>query len=925
MLEADTRKELIDKRLALAGWQVSNLGQVVQEFPIDLAASGGSDVERADYVLLLHGQVAAVVEAKKTCVDASIGREQALQYAQHIQAERGGELPLVLYTNGYDIYLWEYGVYAPLKVMGFPTRDDLEWLLERRRHRKPLSVELIDKRIVERPYQFQSIRAVLEGVEARRRKFLLVQATGTGKTRVAVALVDVLRRAKWAKRILFLVDRIALRDQALDAFEEFIPNESRWPHKDESAFATNRRLYVDTYPSMLNRIQRGTTAAEHLSPHFFDLVIADESHRSIYNTYRQVLDYFCAIRVGLTATPTNYIDHDTFALFECPDGDPSFSYSYEEAVRERYLNPFEVLRIRSRFQVDGIHGGLMSTAERARLMVDGIDPDDVDFDGTELERTVTNAGTNALIIREFMEESIKDPSGTLPGKSIVFAMGKAHARRLEEIFNALYPEHAGRLARVLVSADPRVYGKGGLLDQFKTQDMPRVAISVDMLDTGVDVPEIVNLLFAKPVYSYTKFWQMIGRGTRVLPPPAKIRPWCTHKDKFLIVDCWGSFERFKIDPQGRIPQPQVPLPVRLFVVRLDRLEAALAVGDVDAQAAAVAGIQSDLGELPANNVVVLENRAVLERIAAPAFWLELSAEDVGYLRTVVAPLMRARSAADDKRLRFETAVTEAATLLVAGVPDADRFQQVASEVMAHVEELPLGVNVVFAQAEQIRAALDPVWWANATERQLDELAQNLGTLMRFRQSRRMCDVTKLDLPDTRLIKEFIEFGPAHERLTTQAYRERLEVFVRNLVSENKVLQRIQAGEPVADSDARPLADLLAAHDPYATEDVLRKVYDHKTARFLQFIRHILGLEKLASWSDTVQQSFDTFIAQHNTFSEVQIQFLRTLQTFLLQTGAVEKRHLVQAPFTNLHPSGVRGLFRRHEIDEILEFAERLVA
>jgi len=256
MNEAETRKEIIDKRLALAGWLVGDLGRVIQESLIPAGSNHDGGTERADYVLLLHGKVVAVVEAKKTSVDVRAGREQALQYAQHIQAHneqagRGSELPLVLYTNGYDIYLWEHGFYAPLKVMGFPTRDDLEWLLERRRHRKPLSVELIDKRIVERPYQFQAIRAVLEGIEARRRKFLLVQATGTGKTRVAVALIDVLRRAKWAKRILFLVDRIALRDQALDAFEEFIPNEARWPHKDEEAFATDRRLYVDTYQSML--------------------------------------------------------------------------------------------------------------------------------------------------------------------------------------------------------------------------------------------------------------------------------------------------------------------------------------------------------------------------------------------------------------------------------------------------------------------------------------------------------------------------------------------------------------------------------------------------------------------------------------------------------------------------------------------------
>lgn len=925
MNEASTRKDMIDRRLALAGWNVADRSQVVQEFPIAARPDLGFGAEAADYVLLLHGQVVAVVEAKKASIDAHTGREQALQYAQHIQVARGGELPLVLATNGYDIYLWEHGIYPPHKVMGFPSRDDLEWMLERRRQRKPLSVELIDTRIVNRAYQIEAIRRVLEGIEARRRNFLLVQATGTGKTRVAVALADVLRRAKWAKRVLFLVDRIALRDQALDAFEEHIPHEARWPHHDETGFSSERRLYVDTYQSMLGRIQAGTAAANHLSPHFFDLVIADESHRSIYNTYRQVLDYFAAIRVGLTATPTAFVDHDTFDLFDCPSGIPSFAYSYEEAVQSRFVNPFEVIRIRSRFQVDGIHGGQLSPGDRQRLEAEGIDPDDVDFDGSDLERRVTNSGTNVLMVREFMESAMKDPTGTLPGKTIVFAMGKGHARRLEEVFNALYPEHAGQLARVLVSEDPRVHGKGGLLDQFKTLDMPRVAISVDMLDTGVDVPEVVNLLFAKPVYSYTKFWQMIGRGTRVLPAPAKLRPWCTSKDRFLILDFWGSFERFKLDPQGRIPSVQVPLPVHLFVVRLDRLEAALAVDDAPGIQAAIAALRADLAELPAQNVVVLEHRAALDRLGSPEFWQDLTAEGLGYLRTVIAPLLRARSAADDKRLRFEVAATEAATLLVAGTPDADKFQQVASELMAQVEELPLGVNTVFAHAGIIRDVLDPVWWSNVTPALLDAAVEQLGPLMRFRQPRLAAGLTKLALPDMRLIKEVVEFGPGHERLPTQAYRDRLEAYVKDLVADHPVLQRIQAGGEVSDGDLHRLAELLASHDPYATEELLRKVYDHKSARFLQFIRHILGIERLPSWSETVQQGFDAFIAQHNSFSSPQVQFLRTVQTFLTQTGALERRHLVEAPFTNLHPNGVRGLFQRHEIEELLELTARLVA
>ena len=659
MNEAQTRKKLIDDRLALAGWKVNDPSQVIQELDILLQASGAPSVPVpgnpfsghlfADYALMRNGKPIAVLEAKRATASAELGREQALHYATHLQKIRGGRLPFILYSNGYDTFLWESEFYPPTKIRGFPSRDDLEWMDERRSGRKPLSVELIDTQIAGRDYQIAAIRSILEGVESKRRRFLLVMATGTGKTRIATALVDVLRRAKWAKRVLFLVDRVALRDQALDAFKEHIPSEPFWPKAGETGLARDRRLYVTTYPTMLNLIEGGTTPATWVSPHFFDLVIADESHRSIYNIYKQVLDYFSAIKVGLTATPTDHIDHDTFQIFECPANNPTHAYTYEEAVNHQppYLCDFEVLKVRSKFQVDGIKAGQLPTSVQKQLVADGKDLDDIDFEGTDLERKVTNSGTNALIVREFMEESIKDPSGTLPGKSILFAISQGHARRLEKMFDALYPEHAGKLARVLVSGDRFVHGKGGLLDQFRSQDMPRVAISVDMLDTGVDVREIVNLVFAKPVFSYTKFWQMIGRGTRVLDAdPAKRKPWCPAKDKFLIIDCWANFDFFGMNPKGRDPQEQVPLPVRLFRARLDKWATAMGAGQSTAAQAVLEDLRADLADLPSNNVIVLDHLQAIHRVQADPFWAQPNTLDLAWLRTTVAPLLRVRTSSD---------------------------------------------------------------------------------------------------------------------------------------------------------------------------------------------------------------------------------------------------------------------------------------
>jgi hypothetical protein len=324
--ESTTRKEVIDLRLKDAGWNVSDRTQVIEEYFVSQSSGSvvredptpyGSEREFSDYVLLgKNGKPLAVVEAKRSSKDAEIGREQAKQYCLNIQIEQGGELPFCFYTNGHEIFFWNLGEAPPQKVHGFPTRQDLERLLYIRKHKKPLTDELINTAIAGRDYQLQAIRSVMEGIAKNRRQFLLVMATGTGKTRTCIALVDALMRAACVQRVLFLVDRIALRGQALDAFKEHIPDEPRWPEPGEKTITADRRIYVATYPTMLNVVRDNDNA---LSPHFFDLVVIDESHRSIYNTYGEVLDYFHAIKLGLTATPRDVIDHNTFAVFNCED------------------------------------------------------------------------------------------------------------------------------------------------------------------------------------------------------------------------------------------------------------------------------------------------------------------------------------------------------------------------------------------------------------------------------------------------------------------------------------------------------------------------------------------------------------------------------------------------------------------------------
>lgn len=935
--ESATRKEIIDFRLKVAGWNVADRTQVIEEFfvsPLGDGANATSPVlsdklatyssrEFSDYVLLgKNGKPLAVVEAKKSSKNAELGREQAKQYCHNIQAQNGGELPFCFYTNGLEIFFWSLGETPPQRVYGFPTRQDLERLLHIRKHKKPLTEELINTAIAGRDFQLQAIRSVMEGIEKNRRLFLLVMATGTGKTRTCIALVDALMRAGQVQRTLFLVDRIALREQALDAFKEHIPDEPRWPELGEKTIATDRRIYVGTYPTMLNIVRDETNS---LSPHFFDLIVIDESHRSIYNTYGEVLNYFNAIKLGLTATPRDVVDHNTFELFQCEDGLPTFAYSYDEAIDHvpPYLCDFRVLKIKTKFQDEGISKRTISLDDQKRLILEGKEIEDINFEGSDLEKTVTNHATNALIVKEFMEESIKDPNGVLPGKTIFFCMTMKHARRIEAIFDSLYPEYKGELAKVMVSDDPRVYGKGGLLDQFTRNDMPRVAISVDMLDTGIDVREIVNLVFAKPVFSYTKFWQMIGRGTRLLESN-KIKPWCPEKDVFQIIDFWDNFDYFKLTPMGKVPKPQIPLPVRFVGIRIDKIEAAQALGHAGVAEKEIVALRTQIATFPAGSVAIMEAQFQLAQCQDDVFWQPLTAERIAFLRHAIQPLFRVVSQADFKAMRFEKDVLEASLAHLKN--EKEKYSALTENLVAQISELPLSVNIVAQEAGLIQKAQTNHYWATMTDPGFDNLAARLAPLMHFRDGRDTgTGPAKFNFADVLATKEYVEFGPEHESLSIAQYRQLVEQKVNELTASNLILQKIRDAQPVSDKEAEALAAQLHDEHPHITLQLLRRVYQHQTAPFLRFIRHILGIEILESFPDTVSRSIDQFIAEHRTLTSHQLQFLNLLRDYLIHRGGIEKRDLIQAPFTIIHPSGIRGVFSPAEINEILTLTQKLAA
>ena len=922
--EKQTRQELINTKLFQSGWDVLNHSQVLEEFintsiVSDVSVSYGMQ-QFSDYVLLAqNGKPLAVVEAKKTSKDAQLGREQAKQYCENIKKEQDIDLPFCFYTNGNDIYFWDIGNYPPRKIYSFPTREDLERLRHINKYKKPLSHEFINKDIAGRDYQMSAIRSVMEAIEKKQRDFLLVMATGTGKTRTTIALVDALMRAGVVKKILFLVDRIALREQALEAFKEYLPNEPHWPKFGESTIAKDRRIYVSTYPTMLNIIR---DEEQTLSSHFFDLVIVDESHRSIYNTNSEILEYFDAIKLGLTATPTNIIDHNTFKLFDCEDGLPTFAYSYEEALDHipPYLCDFQVMKIKTKFQDDGISKRTISLEDQKRLILEGEEIEEINFDGTDLEKSVINKDTNRLIVKTFMEDSIKDDDGVLPAKTIFFCMTKAHARRVEEIFDELYPEHVGELAKVIVSDDSRVYGKGGLLDQFKNKNMPRIAISVGMLDTGIDIKELTNLVFAKPIYSYTRFWQMIGRGTRLLDEQ-NLKPWCKQKDKFLIIDCWDNFEYFKLNPQGKDLDSTTPLPVKLFELRTQKIELAFtkATELVEKEKTKLKAL---IALFPSSSITIKEAKNELDRLT-DEFWNTLDSEKISFLDSHIKPLAKAIVGVDYKAMRFEKDIVSLSASMLE--EDDKKVESKKEKLILQIKELPLSINIVAKEKELIEKAKEHKFWNNVTDNELDDLVQRLSLLMKYREEITTKTTAKLDLQDIIKAKEFVEFGADRESVSISKYKEMVEEKINELLKQNPILQKLKEGQTITHEEIENLADTLHKEDPYITIDLLRRVYMNKKAPFLKFIKHILGMEELQNFPDTVSESFEKFTQQHPTLTTTQLKFLDLLKTFIIDNGDITKKDLISAPFTVIHPSGIRGIFKPKEIQEIINITQELVA
>lgn len=915
--EKQTRQEIIDRRLREAGWDVTNPNQVLQEVRLfveraddtarDASAEYGSDAEFADYLLLGRDRLpVAIVEAKRTSRDAIAGKRQAQDYADDIE-HKVGRRPLIFLTNGHTIWFWDSEQAAPRKVSGFFTLNDIERLSFQRDQRLVLTGIPLDEHIVDRPYQHEAIRRVYEKLSAGHRKFLLVMATGTGKTRTAIALIDGLMRARWVQKVLFLADRRELVKQALGDFKDHLPNESR-TRIEGGEIDHTARIYVATYPSMMQ-------ALDAFSPGYFDLIIADESHRSIYNRYRAIFERFDALQLGLTATPTEFVDHNTFELFDCPTGLPTFVFPYETAVEEEYLADFRVLSTQTRFQIKGIKAGQLPREIQQQLVEQGIELSEIDFEGTDLERRVTNSGTNDALVREFMDKCIKDETGSLPRKSIIFAVSHRHAVALWESFNRLYPQYKGRLAEVI---DSHMERSDKLLDDFKREDMPRVAISVDMLDTGVDVPSICNLVFAKPVYSRVKFWQMIGRGTRRYRDPQT--GWT--KTHFLILDFWENFAYFEMHPEGEIPVEPEAIAVRLFGARLEKLGTLLRLGMLAEAQETIEMLRADVAALPREAASVAEFAAEVEHAAHADFWRDLTASKLAQLKEIIAPLMRYRpvSRSEGAALAFALKAERLALAHLRG--DDAELQSTRAAILDDVNQLPTTLNEVKAVADQIAWVNAEGFWRHLDYARVMNLQTTFAPLMRYRQTRPR-EIIELDLPDQVIDRRWISYGPAGEGSFVETYREQVEARVRELADSHPALIRIRRGERVTEDDIQALARTLNTPDLYITEKTLREAYGQPDASVVDFIRHILGVHTLVDREAIIKRAFDAFIAAHPHFTADQITFVRMVRTVVLRQERITLDELNDSPFTYFGANPAERLFQPNELEEILQFANHL--
>lgn len=916
--ELETRQFKIDELLADAGWRLEDPRD--REFAVT-GMPTPSGTGYVDYVMWGDdGKPLGIVEAKRTLTGPQAGQQQAKLYADCLEATFG-QRPVIFYSNGYEHWLWDDTTYPPRTVQGFLTKDELALTIQRRSTRHPLaSIEISDS-IANRYYQERAIRSITEHFEVdKQRKALVVMATGAGKTRTTIALVDLLMRANWVKRVLFLADRTALVKQAVNAFKAHLPDSA--PVNLVTEGNQDGRVYVSTYQTMVGKIDEyHRDGTRRFGVGHFDLVVIDEAHRSVYRKYRGIFEYFDSLLVGLTATPRDEVDKNTYDLFDLEPGVPTDAYSLDEAIDDGFLVPPKGVSYPLKFMREGIRYSDLSEEERAAW--DEIDWGE-DEDGNPLDSPdeVNAAALNEFLFNEdtvdkaleaLMTEGIKVHGGDRLGKTIIFAKNQRHANYIYQRFIANYPslDH-GNFARVITHA---VSHGQTLIEDFSVPDKaPHIAISVDMLDTGVDVPEVVNLVFFKLVRSKTKFWQMLGRGTRLRPDLFGPGDDKTH---FNVFDFCQNLEYFtqELAPAEAADSP--PLSERIFTARLELIQVFDELKTHEAARDDVARILRDaITSMNPDNFLVRPHRQLVERFSTETAWQDLSIGDLAALADRVAPLPDQLDPEHADAKRFDVLLLNTQLALLHGEPFERQRRQIVA--IAGALELQRSIPAIVEQLELIIDVQGDEWWVDVTYPMLEQVRKQLRSLVQLvdRSKRTPIYTDFVDELGAGTEVELSGGGGSAGGIEFTQFRKKAEHFLKQNLAEEAVA-KVRSGAPLTASDIAELQRILVAAG-IGDDDTFAQASE-AAGSFGLFIRSLVGLDREAA-----KAAFADFLDEKR-YSRNQIQFVNLIINELTEQGLVEAARIYETPYDGIAPTGPEAIFVKDDLDKLFATLETLAA
>lgn len=899
-----TRKKYIDVDLKLLGWV---FGDDVKE-EVELYGMPNNEKKGyADYVLYgKDGLPLAIIEAKRTSKDPKMGTQQAKLYADCLE-KMTGRRPMMFTTNGFETYLWDDVVSPQRRVSGVFSKADLEKLMNRRRERKVLSEISIDDKITDRYYQKEAIRAVCESIETGYRKTLLVMATGTGKTRTASSLTDVLSRGGYITNTLFLADRTALVRQAKGDFKNHLPDMSLCnllSNKEEKT----ARIVFSTYPTMLNAIDSTKTDDGNrlFTPAHFDLIVIDEAHRSIFKKYRAIFEYFDGILVGLTATPKTDVDRNTYDFFEMEKGVPTYAYDYETAVeKDHVLVPYYNIEVKTKFLEQGITYDELSEEDKERYEEDFTDEDGAmpDFiPSPELNKYIFNQATVDIVLEDLMTKGIKVAGGDRLGKTIIFAQNKKHAQYIIDRFDKLYPQYHGSFANRVVCDDN--YAQT-LIDDFKIAEKdPHIAVSVDMLDTGIDIPELVNLVFFKRVRSKTKFWQMIGRGTRLCKDLFGDGQDKTH---FVIFDYLGNFEFFRQHKEGMQGSETQSLSEAIFSKRvrlIHHLQHAVFI-DEPYQAIRTGLIETVLQQLNALNIELISVKMKLQYIEkyrnSDAF-VCLSDMDKHDLVTHLATIVYMVET-DEYAKRFDNFMYGMMIAQIEGMPQFKKSRKQLINICAELSKRAT-ITQVKEKLEFINTIGTDDFWQSSDILDFEKVRVELRSLIRLIIDDVVKNPIYTNLADDILdVKEGEKVDPAYD---FEDYKLKVNRYIENN-RDHLAIYKLRNNIPLNALDYKILENIFTGELGTA-EDYKREYQD---TPFGLLVRKIAKMEYNAACV-----AFSEFISDQS-LSQAQIVFVKKIIDFIVQNGYIQNvSELMKPPFDK--PQGFIKLFDGSKQKQIVE-------